>query len=45
MHTLMFFGVINSIGSISQNNKSNKLVKNEIATKTQHNGSFFSHKK
>ena len=45
MHTLMFLGVINSIVSISQNKESNKLVKNVIATKTQHDVSFFSHKK
>ena len=43
----MFFGAINTIGSISQNKyQSNTLNKNAIAAKPHNiNGSFFSHKK
>ena len=41
MHTLMFIGVINLIGSIMQNKNQINYLHNKITTKTQHNGSFF----
>ena len=45
MHTLMFTCVINLIESITQNKNQIDYWQNKITTKTQHNGSFFLHKK
>ena len=44
-HTLMFTGVVNLNESITQNRNQINYLQNRITTKTQHNGSFFSHKK
>ena len=43
--TLMFTGIINLIANITQNKNFINFLQNNITTKTQHNGSFFSHKK